>query len=167
MRVWWSDETKINCLGSDGRHWVWKEVGEGLSDRVVEGTVKFGGGNVMMWGCMGWDGVGYATRIEGKMDADLYVSIMEDELQEMLHYYGKTNTDIIFQQDNDSKHTSKKAQNWFKDNGINVIKWPAQLPDINSIKHLGTTSNGCLMSMKIPLRAYISFGSKWRRSGMQ
>ena len=135
MRVWWSDETKINHLGSDGRHWVWKEVGEGLSDRVVEGTVKFGGGNVMMWGCMGWDGVGYATRIEGRMDADLYVSIMEDELQETLHYYGKTNTDIIFQQDNNPKHTSKKAQNWFKDNGINVMKWPAQSPDINPIEY--------------------------------
>ena len=95
MRVWWSDETKINCLGSDGRHWVWKEVEEGLSDRVIEGTVKFGGGNVMMWGCMGWDGVGYTTRIEGRMDADLYVSIMEDELQKTLHYYGKTNTTLF------------------------------------------------------------------------
>ena len=37
----------------DGRHWVWKEVGEQLSDGVVRGTVKFGGGDVMMWGCMG------------------------------------------------------------------------------------------------------------------
>ena len=55
MRVWWSDEAKINCLRSDGRHWVWKEVGEGLSDRVVEGAVKFEGGSVIMWGCMGWD----------------------------------------------------------------------------------------------------------------
>jgi len=108
-RVIWSDETKINRLGSDGRTWVWKEVGEQLSDRVVEGIVKFGGGNVMVWGCMGWDGVGYATRIEGKMDSDLYVSIMEDELQESHRYYNKTTTDIIFQQDNDPKHTSKKA----------------------------------------------------------
>src|SRR6267154_5471523 len=56
-RVIWSDETKINRLGSDGRTWVWKEVGEQLSDRVVEGTVKFGGGNVMVWGCMGWMGL--------------------------------------------------------------------------------------------------------------
>src|SRR3954447_18383408 len=31
--VVWSDETKINRLGSDGRRWVWKKVGEGLSDR--------------------------------------------------------------------------------------------------------------------------------------
>ena len=46
--------------------------------------MNFGGGNVMMMGCTGWDGVGYATRIEGRMDADLYVSIMEDELQGIL-----------------------------------------------------------------------------------
>ena len=32
---------------------------EGLSDcRVGEGTVKFEGGNLMMWGCMGWVEVG-------------------------------------------------------------------------------------------------------------
>ena len=44
-RVFWSDETKINCLGSDGRQWVWKKNGEGLSDRLVKGTKKFGGGD--------------------------------------------------------------------------------------------------------------------------
>jgi transposase len=135
-RVIWSDETKINRLGSDGRKWVWKEVGEALSDRLVQGTVKFGGGNVMMWGCMSWDGVGYATRIEGKMDAELYVSILEDELQETLRYYDKTTTDVIFQQDNDPKHTSKRAQTWFKDHDFTVMRWPPQSPDINPIEHL-------------------------------
>ena len=47
-RVIWSDETKINCLGSDGHKWVWKKSGEGLTDRLVEGTIKFGGGSVMI-----------------------------------------------------------------------------------------------------------------------
>ena len=51
-RVVWSDETKINCLGSDGCKWVWKRPGEALSDRLIEGTVKFGGGSVMIWGCI-------------------------------------------------------------------------------------------------------------------
>ena len=59
-RVIWSDETKINHLGSDGRKWVWKKAGEGLSDRLVEGTVKFNRGSVMVWGCMFWDGPRYA-----------------------------------------------------------------------------------------------------------
>ena len=40
----------------------------------------------MLWGCMTWGGVGYATRIEGKIDAGLYVSIMEDELQQKWSY---------------------------------------------------------------------------------
>ena len=76
----WSDEVKFNCRGLDGRKWSWRKKGERLSDRMVQGTVKFGKGSLMMWGCMEWDGVGHACRIEGTMDADLYVSILEDEL---------------------------------------------------------------------------------------
>ena len=59
-RVVWSDETKINCVGSDGMKWAWKKSGEGLSDRLVNGTLKFGGGSLMMWVCMLWEGVDYA-----------------------------------------------------------------------------------------------------------
>ena len=65
-KVVWSDEAKIKRLGSDGRKWVWKKAGEGLSDRLVEGTLKFGGGSLMVWGCMLWDGVGYACKIDGR-----------------------------------------------------------------------------------------------------
>ena len=102
-QVIWSDETKINCIGSDGKRWAWKKAGEGLSDRLVQGTVKFGGASLMMWGCMTWEGVGMACKIDGRMDTDLYLQILEDELQQTLEYYGKTPDDIVFQQDNDPK----------------------------------------------------------------
>ena len=135
-RVVWSDETKINRLGSDGRKWVWKKTGEGLSDRLVEGTLKFGGGSLMMWGCMLWEGVGYGCKIDGRMDGDLYVQILEDELQQSLEYHGKQATDIIFQQDNDPKHKCKKATKWFEDHEYTVMIWPAQSADLNPIEHL-------------------------------
>ena len=41
-----------------------KNMGEGLSDRVMEGKVEFGCGNLMMWGCMNWKGVEYVTKID-------------------------------------------------------------------------------------------------------
>ena len=94
--VRWSDKTKINCIGSDGKRWAWKKAGEGLSDRLVQGTVKFGGGSLMMWGCMIWEGVEMACKIKGRMDTDLYLQILEKELQQTLEFYDKTPDDIVF-----------------------------------------------------------------------
>ena len=47
----------------------------GLSDRLVQGTVKFGGGSLMIWGCMFWEGPGYTTKIDGNMAAEFFVSV--------------------------------------------------------------------------------------------
>jgi hypothetical protein len=92
---------------------VYKRVGESLSDRLVEGTQKFGGGSVMIWGCMLWEGPGFVCKIDGRMDRELYTQILDEDLQPSLEYYGKDPANIIFQQDNDPKHKSKKASQWF------------------------------------------------------
>ena len=108
-RVIWSDETKVNRFGSDGRKYCWKKPGEPLGDREVDPTVKFGGGCIMVWGCMGWNGVGILCEVEGKMDAKQYCSILEDGLLKSIQKLGIPEENVIFQQDNDPKHTSKLA----------------------------------------------------------
>ena len=90
----------------------------------------------MMWGCFCWHGVGYACKIDGRMDKELYCKILEDDLQKSIEYYGLDRDNIIFQQDNDSKHTSGLAKQWFKDDGIDVLLWSPQSPDLNPIEHL-------------------------------
>jgi hypothetical protein len=106
-RVVWSDETKVNRIGSDGLYWVWKQLGGRLTERQVKGTAKHGGGSLMMWGCMTAKGVGYACRIDGNLDSELYTHILDDEFLETLEYYELGRDEIIFQQDNDPKHTSR------------------------------------------------------------
>src|SRR3954454_11823083 len=137
--VVWSDETKINRLGSDGRIWVWKKVGEGLSDRLVKETKKFGGGSLMMWGCMLWEGVGYACKIDGKMDGELYTKILQDELQESLVHYGKDPSTVFFQQDNDPKHKSMMAMAWLKDHGFKSSHGQHNPQILNTLNISGNT----------------------------
>jgi transposase len=96
-RVIWSDETKINRMGSDGQEYVWKRAGEPLGEKEVKGTLKFGGGNLMVWGCMGWNGVGIMCEVEGRMNAEQYVSILQECLLRSMEESGINEEDIIFQ----------------------------------------------------------------------
>ncbi|KIK76671.1 hypothetical protein PAXRUDRAFT_169145, partial [Paxillus rubicundulus Ve08.2h10] len=73
-----------------------KKKGEGLTSREVKGTVKFGGGPLMVWGCIG-------------MDAEQYVAILEGGLLQSMEDSGITADEVILQQDNDPKHTSRRA----------------------------------------------------------
>ena len=73
--------------------WVDKENRQ--DHRRMKQTVKFGGGNLMIWGCINWDGIKYATRIDGRMDANLYTEILGDELLKSLEYYNHKIKDVL------------------------------------------------------------------------
>ncbi|KAG1495050.1 hypothetical protein G6F52_013074 [Rhizopus delemar] len=73
-RMIFSDETKVNVWGSDGVKYYWKRPDDKLRFHHLDLTVKGGGGNVMMWGCITYDGPGYACRIyDGTMKKEDYV----------------------------------------------------------------------------------------------
>jgi len=136
-RVVWSDETKVERVGFGGLEWVWKRpAGGAITEQHVKGTVKFGGGGLMMWACATSQGVGYACRIDGGLDGQLYTHILDDEFLQTLEYYGLEKDEIIFQQDNDSKHTSRLARRWFEGKGVKVLSWPSQSPDLNPMENL-------------------------------
>ena len=137
-KVIFSDETKINRWGSDGAQITWEHKDDPLQPHNYQTRLKGGGGSMMVWGCMTSLGVGYACRIvEYPMKSELYTHILATSCKKILEYFGLSNEEVIFQQDGDTKHTSKYSKKWLADNKIRYIEeWPANSPDLNPIEHL-------------------------------
>jgi transposase len=135
-RVIWSDETKINRFGSDGRHYTYKRTTERLQPKHVKQTVKHGGSNIMIWGCITYDGPGYLAKIDDIMDKVLYQKILEEDLELSMDYYDMERQKTIFQHDNDPKHTAKTVVEYLEKQPYTVMEWPAQSPDLNPIENI-------------------------------
>ena len=127
------DEMKINLFGSDGFKHVWRWPDEEYKDKCAMPTVKHGGGNVMVWGCMSAADLGELYIIGGNMNFNMYCEIVQ---QRMIPSLQKLGIRALFQHDNDPKHTSKTTTALLKRLRVKVMDWPSMFPDLNPIEHL-------------------------------
>lgn len=133
--ILWSDETKINLFGPDTTNqYVRRPAGKEFDPKYTVKTVKHGGGNIMVWGCFTYYGVGPIHWIQETLTKEKYIEI----LNTFMYPFAEDNLPLLwlFQQDNDPKHTAKVTKKWFSEKKVQLLEWPAQSPDLNPIENL-------------------------------
>ncbi|GBN67072.1 Transposable element Tc1 transposase [Araneus ventricosus] len=133
--VLFADESKFNIFGSDRRIMVWRRKNEELNPKNLVGTVKYGGGGVLVWGCMSASGLGNLVFIDGIMNHALYLNVLRDNLKLSAQNLAIGNN-FFFYQDNDSKHTAPYVRLWCLYNCPQNLKTPPQSPYLNPIEHI-------------------------------
>ena len=136
--VIWSDESKYNVQGSDGRVRVIRKEGERYHPNLVMKTVKFGNGSVMVWGCFWAGGLGPLVTMKGNINQEAYINCLSNNFLPWLQKTTEeTSRNFIFQEDGASCHTGSYAS-WYKKRcGVEGFDfWPAQSPDLNPIEHV-------------------------------
>lgn len=132
--VLWSDESKFNRFGSDGKRIVWRPPNKQHHPMYTVKTVKHGGGSVMVWAAFSWRGVGPIVKINGIMDQYVYKNILENHMEPFVEENMPLNW--TFMHDNDPKHSARSVKAWLNDQKIKTLPWPAQSPDLNPIENL-------------------------------
>ena len=99
----------------------------------IPSNVKSSG--IMVWGAISQNGR-LAIKVDtGSLNAQNYINVLTTALIPAANVaFG--NESWFFQQDNVPAHSAVVTQNFFAQNNIQVIQWPAKSPDLNIIEHI-------------------------------
>ncbi len=125
--VLWSDESKFDILvGNHGLRVLWAKE-EGDLPACHQGSVQKPA-SLMVWGCISACSMGSLHVLEGTMNAERYIKVLE---QHML-----PSRQRVFQQDNAKPHTAAITTAWLHSRRVRVLNWPLCSPDLSPIENI-------------------------------
>ena len=101
---------KWNCDGPDGWNSYWRDL---RKEPRIFSQRGFGGGSLMTWAAISSFDRLALVFIEGRMNSNTYLEMLESHLIPFLRKYRRLH--FKFQQDNASIHVSSASKQWFID----------------------------------------------------
>jgi len=133
-QVLFSDESKFNLNGPDGRTFVRRRKGEQFLPECLSSTVKFPVSQ-MVWGSISSAGVGRLHFVNGTVTADVYIDILNNKLLPTIRDHHGSPENCVFQDDSAPCHRARKVKEWMQDHKIQQLPWPGNSPDLNPIEN--------------------------------
>lgn len=132
-----SDECSVQYDCTEGLVRMWLMPSEKYGPQAVRGTLQQGGGRIMIWGLISWDGVGPLIFVEGTMDGDLYKEVLKHHVEPLLVDLLMTTGEVhTYMDDNAPCHRTNDIEEYCDQRGIKREWWPARSPDMNPIENL-------------------------------
>ena len=128
LRIWrrihWSDESRFLLHMTDGRLRVRRRPNEACNQQMIYETEPFGGGSVMVWGCISYDCKLDLITIPMTLNAQRYQQEVLDAAVIPHFDDHPLATRPIFMDDNARSHRGRT---------IETLPWPARNLDLNPI----------------------------------
>lgn len=124
-QVIFSDESNFQLINRKNTPLVRRFKEEKYDSRFIKQRVQAGGGSIGIWGCMSMKGTGCRKVYSGRMEKNLYIDTLDNELIPSVELLVDSDKPWLFQQDNAPCHKSKKVMAYFNESDIRVMPWPA------------------------------------------
>ena len=120
----------------DGRMRVWRHKDTVYTPRNIPPIVPYGGGSVMVWGCISHDSKLDLVTIQGNLTGDQYI---RDVLQPVVVPHFDNHplaTRFVYMDDNAKPHRPRAVTTYLQSEAVTSVPWPAMSPDLNPIEHI-------------------------------
>ena len=130
-----SDESTIELDCAEGTKRFLIKRNQRYDPQFIQGKRQQGGGKLMIWSRVSWDGPGPLVFVDGTMDGPKYLRLLRRHvLDHCIEKMGENGEPHVFMDDGASCHSCNLVADFCDEKGILRPFWPPNSPDMNPIE---------------------------------